>query len=139
MAWADGLVILGFDDWRLPTTIQPDLSCSQQLTGGVSKGTGCMGSEMGHLFYVDNVTTVTQLPFFNVQSDAYWSGTAFDDHFKWNFSFGTGFQDFLGQGNTRSVSAVRSGDVGAQVPIPAAAWLFGSALGLLGWMQRKAA
>jgi hypothetical protein len=26
-----------------------------------------------------------------------------------------------------------------QVPVPAAAWLFGSALGLLGWMRRKAA
>jgi len=25
------------------------------------------------------------------------------------------------------------------VPIPATVWLFGSALGLLGWMQRKAA
>jgi hypothetical protein len=28
------------------------------------------------------------------------------------------------------------GDIGA-VPIPAAFWLFGSALGLLGWMKRR--
>jgi len=31
---------------------------------------------------------------------------------------------------------VRAGDVSA-VPVPAAVWLFGSALGLLGWMRRK--
>ena len=31
-----------------------------------------------------------------------------------------------------------SGNLTAPVPIPAAAWLFGSALGLLGWMRRKA-
>jgi hypothetical protein len=27
----------------------------------------------------------------------------------------------------------------AAIPVPAAAWLFGSALGLLGWMRRRAA
>ena len=27
----------------------------------------------------------------------------------------------------------------ATIPIPATAWLFGSALGLLGWLRRKAA
>jgi hypothetical protein len=32
---------------------------------------------------------------------------------------------------------VSIGEVTAVVPVPAAAWLFGSALGLLGWMRRK--
>lgn len=35
--------------------------------------------------------------------------------------------------------AVHSGNVGAAAPEPAAAWLFCSALGLLGWIRRRRA
>ncbi len=41
---------LGFNDWRLPTTLQPDASCSYQASGYVGNY-NCTGSEMGHLFY----------------------------------------------------------------------------------------
>jgi hypothetical protein len=42
--------------------------------------------------------------------------------------------------NTTSAGAGLAYDITfTAVPIPAAAWLFGSALGLLGWMRRKAA
>ena len=51
-AWAAQLNINGYDDWRLPTTLQPDASCSNQA-GGDSSGYGCTGSELGYLFYVE--------------------------------------------------------------------------------------
>src|SRR5215203_7187655 len=41
---------LGYSDWRLPTTLQPDLSCSAQ--GTRSSGYNCTGIEMGSLYYV---------------------------------------------------------------------------------------
>ena len=36
----------GYSDWRLPTTLQPDPSCSYF-------NLGCIGSEMGHLYYTE--------------------------------------------------------------------------------------
>lgn len=51
-AWAEQLNINGYNDWRLPTTLQPDASCSNQA-GGDSFGYNCTGSELGHLFYVE--------------------------------------------------------------------------------------
>ena len=41
-----------YDNWRLPTTLQPDASCGSQ-SGGVSSGGNCTGSEMRHLFYAE--------------------------------------------------------------------------------------
>lgn len=49
--WATNLVFAGFNDWRLPTTLQPDLSCSTQSVN--SYGNNCTGSEMGHLYYTE--------------------------------------------------------------------------------------
>lgn len=61
---------------RLPTTAQPDPSCSDYFPcGGLSLGTGCTGSEMGHLFNVDGVSMGSPGLFLNVRNDYYWSGT----------------------------------------------------------------
>lgn len=144
---------LGKSDWRLPTTLQPDPSCGTQSDPGFpyplqGSGTGCIGSEMGHLFNVYGITSSAPSPFANVQS-IYWSGTPYVTNVVgvagWSFNFVTGSQDLASEGNFFNpvgnyAWAVRSGDIeAAVVPIPAAAWLFGSALGVMGWMRRTSA
>ena len=76
---------LGYNDWRLPTTLQPDLTCGVQNSLG-STGLSCTGSEMGNLFYNElggaaGIPIQTQnngklALFQNVPySRSYWSGT----------------------------------------------------------------
>jgi hypothetical protein len=49
----EGTGCLGFNDWRLPTTLDPDHSCSSPYSSIGSIGGGnCTGSELGYLFYV---------------------------------------------------------------------------------------
>lgn len=75
-----GIGYLGFNDWRLPITTQPDLACSQvdAFAGFPLQGSNdnCTGSEMGHLFYVDGITQVLPGPFLDF-ADFNWSGTEF--------------------------------------------------------------
>ena len=82
--WIDAMntaTYLGFSDWRLPTTTQPDATCSiQSPFGGFPDqgfGDGCTGSEMGHLSNVEGVTSAAPGLFSNVQAALYWSGTEF--------------------------------------------------------------
>jgi len=51
------------------------------------------------------------------------------------------FSSFTGdfQGQTNNNSMVYATLDSAPIPVPAAVWLFGSALGLLGWVRRRAA
>jgi hypothetical protein len=95
-------------------------------------------------------------PFSNIQTSSvenryYWSATALAGNSSthaWIFDFGvstTQSASLQSNSNNPGLSsfhawAVRDGDVAAAVvPVPAAVWMFGSALGLLGWIRRKSA
>jgi len=122
VGWADGLMFGGFSDWRLPITVQPDITCSNQtpFTGFPNQGygTGCTGSEMGHLFNVDSISQAGPGPFTSVQP-SYWSGTEIAPNplNAWVFLFFLGLQLPFEKEGFISAWAVRPGDVLA-APIP---------------------
>lgn len=153
LSYYDSVRNVTWDDWRLPTTLQPDPTCSYQ-SGGFSSGNYCSGSELGHMFYselgvpagyVFSASTDPDVALFtNIQSSNtnpyYWS-QEYVSSIAWAFNFYNGHQTTLSKSGTQYVWAVRDGDVGASVvPVPAAVWLFGSGLlGLIGVARRQKA
>ena len=143
---------LGYSDWRLPATLQPDASCGNQLSG-VSFGFNCTGSEMGHLFYnelggaagssIAATHNANYSLFSNIQTNDYWSGTEYAPNNgpagpAWNFDFHVGYQLAVYKTHYFYALAVRPGQVSAAVPEPATAWLVGvGLLGLLGGSRRR--
>lgn len=128
MVWADNLVYAGYEDWRLPVTVQPDLSCSGQQWGG-SAGYDCSGSSMGHLYYTalgnDAMEVISNTdPFVNLQPDGYWSRTSWEPypHHAWEFDFYSGYQGvdlkIKDYSEGHYAMAVHEGDIGV-VPEPA--------------------
>jgi len=150
--WVSQLTYGGFSDWRLPTTMQPDLSCSNQTIGVdstlSSNSYNCTGSEMGHLFYnelgaVANASIFNSddpaMEFFsNFQLQRYWTSTeyAIDPTNAWLFGLANGSQGIYLKNYDFFAMAVHDGDIGA-VPVPGAVWLFGSGLLSLVSFARK--
>ena len=143
--WAGNLIVDGVGGWRLPETLQPDLSCDYQNVDE-SSGMNCTGSEMGNLFYNGLGNTAGSLtntgPFSNLFPAEFWSATKFEpipgiDDLAWLFNMGVGAQAWTVDRNLKFAWAMQSGDVSA-VPVPAAIWLFGSGLiGLFGVVRGR--
>ena len=141
---------LGFSDWRLPGTPQPDSSCSLQVNPGSGfplqgQRFDCVGSDMGHLYNVEGVTYLTEGPFSNVQKGIYWSLTEYapDTAGAWRFNFNNGFQDHVGKLFSSHAWALRLGDSlppPALVPAlgPLGMAMLSSLLGLAGWRTLRA-
>ena len=144
-AWAAGLAYGGYTDWRLPTTLQPDPTCSNQ--GGLGSGYGgvnCTGSDMGHLFYTElggtgfTTSILTSLDpdlakFTNIQSNFYWSGSDYAPnapYSAWYFYLYYGYQSNYTKGESLYALAVRPGDVAA-IPEPETYAMFLAGLGLI--------
>ena len=138
LSYYDSVRGVTYDDWRMPTSI----TCS---------GYNCTGSEMGHLFYnelggvndqfIATTNNGNSSLFTSIQPNYYWSATTDTSrsYSAWLFSFRFGNQLFGSKANSSYAWAVRAGDVAA-VPVPTAAWLFGSGLlGIIGVVRRKAA
>ncbi|MBI5659432.1 MAG: DUF1566 domain-containing protein [Nitrosomonadales bacterium] len=142
---------LGFNDWRLPTTLQPDASCSDQWFG-ISSGYGCTGSEMGHLFYNELGGVAGSSVLSSGDPDLalfqnghpyyyYWSGTEYAANHDNAWSFGTngGYQYSSNKDSYRLAWAVRPGNSAAvsAVPEPETYAMLLAGLGLLGFTARR--
>jgi hypothetical protein len=102
--------------------------------------TGCGGSSAAPDYCFTNTGPFQNLP--PSLYAYYWYGTTYapEPVNAWTFFFGAGYQ--AGDDKTDSccyyVWAVHDGDPLNAVPIPAAVWLFGGALGALGVVRRRA-
>ena len=145
--WVTTLDIDGVTGWRLPDTPQPDPSCDSQ-SSGIGFGSNCTGSDMGNLFYnvLGGVAGSSIVTTHNSNYDLF-AGIAAPNLSFWSTAVGPDHATYFGMNDgsqfnqiktvERPAWAVHDGNVGV-VPVPAAVWLFGSALGLLGWVRRKA-
>jgi hypothetical protein len=145
MAWVASLTIDGVTGWRLPSMDVNNNDVIADCTTATQ--VDCKDNEYGHLFYYGSgtvfeagVTSTNPNPFDNIMAGVYWSGTEYAVNTAGALGFNLrdgGLESVSGKGSSRYAWAVHDGNVGV-VPVPAAVWLFGSALGLLAWIRRKA-
>ena len=143
-AWTAGLSVSGISGWRLPShDVNGDEVIINCTGGGV---VGCSDNEMGYLYYEEGITAFTPGSFLNLQNEDYWGSTEYlpsSQIDSWVFNLGQdGSQNENFNTDFNFAWAIHDGDVGnlAVVPVPAAVWLFGTALvSLVGFGKRRKA
>lgn len=160
-AWADGLDLGGFADWRLPRTLDTGLpGCSRVTYDGGDCGynvplqVGGAYSEMAHLFHVTlgnqaaydtagqfrgwagqgtSWGLANSAGFDGLQDGPYWSGSGIQGaaNYAWAFHFDLGYQSAEEKGVRMLALALRDGDVLSAVPEPSNALLAAAGLVLL--------
>lgn len=148
VTWAASLNINGVTGWTLPTTAQPDTSCSNyNSNSGEYYGAYCTGSEMGNLYYNVLGNTLGSFtnsgPFTNIKS-YYWSTTYdYDTSKAWAFRLNAGVQNVYDKisNTTFHAVAVLSGRPGsapaAAAPEPGTLLLMGAGLVGLAAQRRR--
>ena len=129
--WVTDLVYMDYTDWRLPYS---DISCT---------GSGCIDSEMGHLFYTEEITSAAPGQFIDIRPSIYWSAAENTDNNSqaWRFSLKYGTQGISDKTQNRYAWAVRDGDSTLPVvPEPISSALFitgGVTLGIRRLWKKK--
>jgi hypothetical protein len=135
-AWADQLEFGGFDDWRLPATV--DGKYQFGWDGTTTAGYNITTSEMGYMYYVNlgnlgyyatdgyypqegwglkNTSFISGdsdvVSFVNLEPGDYWSSTEYGIYPEdaWHFNFNNYYQGYCDKDNTSLAWAVRDGDV----------------------------
>ena len=132
---------LGLSNWRLPSA---DLNGDQIIYTACERLPVriCKDNELSYIYGVMNVTAGTPSPFTNIANYVgfgyYGSSTdkPGEPDSRWIINMGVILSGFNPKTAPTFTWAVSPGDL-LLVPIPAAAWLFSGALGLLGVMRRR--